>query len=304
MRLASAGSTLLRVGSAPLSGAMTELADITTWAHLYDAKNIVTYAADDSGYGLANATRVDQITSSSSGLHFVRDTGLRGAIFSGDSIPGPLYIAQSSRFNGRPAWYSDTIVETAFFFDNLHSGLFQDVTQNDNTTNVMGLTQPWTAACLVRTPNDKTGNELMGLDGNFGAVTISGHLSDETPPGNTWDMSAWHSFGDAGGFLRSGHSNSNNRTYLLVAIINGASSRFITCYRDSSGNLQVSDNSGTTNGAYNDPPSQQHIGWSYTNYATFLGFKQGAMTDSEIRDLIRWSAEYMPAEAVVPIENS
>lgn len=304
MRVLTVGGTLLKAGSSVLSGDVIELADITTWAHLYDAKNITTYAADDSGYSLSNATRVDQLASSTSSLHFVRDQGLRGDIFSGAPIPGPLFISSSDRFNGRPAWFSDTIVYDAGFFDNIHSGIFQDPSQNDNATNVMGLTQPWSAACLIRTPNDTTGNELMGLDGNLGSVTISGHLASETPPGNTWDMSAWHSLSESGSFIRSDHANSNDRTFLLISIVNGASSRFLTCYRDSSGALQVSDKSGTVNDGRNDPPSQQHIGWSYTNYGTFIGFKQGAFTDTEILRLIQWSAQYMPAEALIPLETS
>lgn len=298
MRLPKVGSNILTVNGQLMQTDVPDVSTVVDWTYLFDAENAVTYSAGASGYGLAPATRVDSIVSPVGNLTVHRDAGAYGALFSQPPVPGPLYIANCQRFNGRAAWYTDTVRTVQHFFDNEHSMLSHSDDPSESAPS-LGIQQPWWGAMLVRTVNGTSGNEVVAIDGNPAMATV--YPEDDGTP--RWSASAWNTFvpADPGGYLYSTTENSHDRTFLLIFAINTTSSRFVVSYRNSAGALVTTSTTGTMSSAGNEL-TQFHLGWSHTNYASFFGIKSGVLTQAEVDATLGWASHYMPPEGFLALE--
>lgn len=281
-------------------------------------ENAITYADDGVNYSITPATRVSQIPSSANTtgipISMVKESFLNGngsydtlfgSIFgNGTDLPGPRYISSCARFNGRPAWFADKIVDWSIYFDNIHSAMFPSPADGLDG-DYFKLTQPWWCAGLVRF-SDVTdgGHEGVIMDGNPGVATISPKIVSGDGLTGTWGViqaECWNNGFQVGGTIESTHAADPTRTYLFIYQVNTTSSRFITMYRDANGVIQTSDVNGTACSS-GRAGAQAHIGWSNTQYGTFYGWKNGIVTAAEIAALKKWAGPYMPAAGTIATE--
>lgn len=265
--------------------------DLAPWVNSWDAADseVVTYEDDGIDYSVDAATRVASIPDrgTDGSRPMAKDTGPYGTIngtlgggYATDPLPGALWVAESARFDGRPAWYSDQLDATPSFFDGLYSGLFANLDPDDE----FDVEQPWWSALLV-SGGSETGNANVLLDGNPGASTIANEA--------TINIQTWNNILDNGGTIDSGITPTAGKAVLLIWKVNGASSWFEVT-RFTGGAIVTVRTAGTQGGLANGITTI-HSGWSHSNYTSALAIGEGTPDEADVTRVRNWGSRILTA---------
>ena len=289
MHLAVAGSALRVAGSLV---AAPSWHDVAPWTHSWDALDAQLYTDDGEAWDIAPAVRVDTIPDGSdNGRPMFRDQGPHGAIFLQPPLPGCLWVPDTDRFGGRPAWHSDRVLLADSYFLNWHS-MLSPLTDKDDPDDFFAWANPWWQAMLLHFTPGQTGREVAALDGDPGMTTIEGY-----DPNNGYapgiNVSAWIGGHNTGPYLTSTVPPYSDRSILLMTLKDGASSWLDITWRDDTGDLQTQRVSGPLGGS--NPMNTLHTGWSHSNSMTCLGLAHAAPTDAQVEAVRTWAAPYLTA---------
>lgn len=267
---------------------------LTDWTHSWDA--------EDSEVASGRATRVVDRRGNRPLIKLPNPLGLFGAdpnIYG--SLPGPLYLPASPRFNNRPALYSDSFPAVGALAP-IFAGLSPNGSLNGGTNEPVnwfnsptGYPQPYWVAVLARLTGSTTSAVWDAQKGDVGTgptigADIFGGADDK------WEVSL---FGPDGGAnkIEVNHVSSADETVLVFVYVNGASSFMEVTWKDGAGVPSTLRQTGTL-GAHTY--FECFLGWVHDVYWTATGIKLGTPTEPELDFIRTWATAYIPAAAVLP----
>jgi len=297
MKTLSLGGKPLRVGGQLSSH--KEWAEILPWTHSWDAADAVLYvpsASEQSAFSINALPRIASIPDrGSGGRPLVKDAGAFGVpTGSPANIPGPLPIASSARFGGRPAWRHDR-VSTGFYGDySLLSACIDPWNSATWFNPPNGYAVPYLVAqlyCLSDAPPGSVAAALDSIRGDIGTGPTH-HASNQGGGATThWTVSCW-SGNSPGAIIDSGHDSSVNETVLLLtSVASGAgASSFGVYWRDEGGVFRSVSPTGTLT---EEPYLETFCGWVHSGYYSAVGIKLGTPTLSDLLAVINWSTPHL-----------
>lgn len=238
-------------------------------------------------------------------------------------LPGPLYIASSARFNGRPAMISDSLgLETADLGGGLVFHIWSGLTPNvspDETEGIGdpdedsgiyfnapdGYAQPYWLAVLGRceSPDDPDGNPATDPIGIWDA-THGGKGTGPTIGGKIFGLGdrdwQFSNFGPGAVLISTDHPASVDETVLVFCHVNGASSFLEVNWRDSGGTLRTERATGTMLG-WNY--LEAFFGWLHGHSVSAAAIGLGVPSEAELDRMRTWASYWIPparAEAEEP----
>lgn len=264
--------------------------DAVAWDHAWDAADAITYEDNGENYDLPPAIRVDRVPDFIGDHDMHRDDGSLLAGFDIPQIPGPIYSKSSDIFNGRPSWYSDTVMphdNNLFpYFYATHSCLTTKLNPKDD----LNWLQPWWGAVLVRAVGPFEGHNHAYIDGNPGMTTIG-----RSGKGDKVQMRAWptgHKFGPT---IHTRMPYTED-TVLVQWLANGDQSWLQLSFR----NTEEEVITRRFEGAIADSPMENfHSGFSHTNHTSAIGISKGVPTQEDSDRLVDWAAPYLPKALVL-----
>ncbi len=266
-----------------------EWKDVVVWDHSWDASDAITYVDDGKNYNIPEAVRVDTVADPSGNLVMSRDAGFRTKLLGLPPLPGTLFQTSNAMFNGRPSWFSDTVVphdpSKPGYYYSLQSQLspVQDPWNAPDT--FFKWPQPWWGAVLVRGVGPFEGHNQAYIDGNPGMVTIS------RSPKGTVMVRSWTANRTFGPSIDSG-APYEEETALVMWLANGEESWLEVNYRDADGLLITKRVLGAIGGKNMD---DFHSGGSHTNYTSSIGIAKGVPTAAQTDAVRNWAAPFIPA---------
>ncbi len=262
----------------------TRWKDVAPWSHSWDASEAVTYQDDGQDYQLKPAVRVDSIPDAIGDKVLSRDRGQITALFSLKPMPGPQYHPSNPMFEGRPSWFSDTVIphnpDKPGYFYAWQSG----ITSTHNPSDGFGWKQPWWGAVLCRGVGPFVGHNRAYIDGNPGMVTI-----DISTTG-TVQLRVWPNGVSFGPTINS-ELQFTEDTVLVQWLANGEDSWLEMNYRGSDGALVTRRVTGAVGNA---ELVQLHSGISHTNYTSCAAIAKGIPTIAQTDAVRNWAAPFIP----------
>lgn len=312
MRVKSSGGTLLLAAS----GTKLTLPDPSTvaaWTHCWDANYRELYtpdAGEQSLFGVSATPRVSRVRDSAGSKPLYKDAiGIAGFYdpnhspsLSGAKLPGPVWLASSPRFGGRPAWHHDAVT-AAGAGGRVQMPILAPVDILDSATYLnggSGYAAPWAMALLCR-PIGQGSNGDAAVDSVLG----SGQAGPTFVPGNqvgtgtAWSVANWLNDA-ASSTITSGRDASGDETVLgIISCASGSNNSALSIYyKDANCQIQSSAVIGTLNA---HAIKELFSGWVHQTYTSFLAFKSSALTAGEISALVAWAAPYLPPAGSIPV---
>lgn len=300
---------------------VAEWADLVAWTHAWDAQYLALYtpsAGEQSSYGISSVQRVASIADRIGARPLVKDAGGIGANLTNltsppgpvrPALPGAHYVASSARFNGRPAWRCDQVLDlgAGAFIRYISAMVTPTPTLSSNPQPAEffggvlgGYAAPYAIAGLVRCDTDQAA-PLAVLD------SFRGDIGDgptvEGPAASPLTIAC---FGP-GGFptVNVNHTTSAQETIGFVFRIAGpagsAGSKLDIAYKNAAGvSLRMATQSANLFTAGTVWPLRTFMaGYDHTNYATVFGIVAGALSDADTTKILAWCDGYIPAASTI-----
>jgi acetyl esterase/lipase len=277
-------------------------ADVVAWTHSWDLRDATTYKDDGCLWSIPAATRVDSIADrGKNNRALVRDQGPWSSILKTKHIPGPRYVASSTRFNGRPAMFTDPVGPGGF--GKVYSMMSPVADPGDKAlwfNPPDGYSTPYWGAVLCRPAN--------GLSDVFGAWdACNGHIGTTATMAKGlsakpyWGMTT--SLGRGDPWPSTNVEGSEDQTVLVIGKVDGDDSFMEINWRDADGELQTSR---TRFKLTNYTAKEIFFGFVHSSYVSAAGLKTGSPTEAEIDAVRDWSTAWLPPtghRAVEPLEQ-